>query len=70
MPLKGVIYQPWSIKTSIIISLNLIGFQLLSTHGVYAPGFCDIDFCPTEGFYAACLRDLDLWPTDPKTNND
>ena len=37
-----------------MVSLNLIGFKLLSGQGFYAPGH----------------RDLDLWPADPIINLD
>ena len=50
----GIISRSWPTKTQIIMSLSLIGFQLVSRQGFYALGQCD----------------LDLWTTDPNINRD
>jgi len=42
-PSIEIIYQPWTTKTSIMMSLRLVGFKLLSEQGVYSPGHCDLD---------------------------
>jgi len=39
----GIICQPWPTKTPNLVSLNLIGFKLLSGQGFYAQGHFDLD---------------------------
>ena len=50
----GIIYGSWTTKTLFMVSLSLIGFNLLSRQGFYVQDNCDLDFRPT----------------DPKTNRD
>jgi len=43
---KRIIFGLWPTKTLILVSLNLIGFKLLSGQGFYVHGHCD--FWPTD----------------------
>jgi len=48
----GIFYGSWPTKTPIMVSLNLVRFNVMSGQWLYAPGHCDLD--------------LDVWPTNPK----
>jgi len=45
----------------IMVSLNLIGFKLLSRQGLYAPGHCDLDLQPTDTKSIGIM--YESWPT-------
>jgi len=44
----GIIYGSWTTKTLFMVSLSLIGFNLLSRQGFYVQDNCDLDFRPTD----------------------
>jgi len=52
--LNTITYVKLLLRMSIMVSLSLLGFKLLSGQGFYVEGHCDIDF----------------WHFDPKINRD
>jgi len=68
-PSKGIIYQPWPTKTPILVSLNLIGFEIYwkdKPSITVSLGVTGFTFLSSKGFFALCQCDLDPNPTDRK----